>query len=280
MMPLSAESFEREISWPFVHRERGLFWPPLSFGGYEMRLLGKVAVITGAAQGIGRATALLFAQEGAKVALWDISPQGEAVAEEIRRAGGTAAFFQVDVASRAQVEGAVKAVVEKFGRIDILINNAGITRDAQLLKMTEEEWDQVISVNLKGVFNVTQVVAPIMVAQGYGRIVNAASIVALYGNFGQTNYVASKAGVIGMTKVWARELGRKGITVNAVAPGFIETEMVKKIPEKVREMVLSRIPLGRLGSPQDVAYAYLFLASDEAAYVNGAVLCVDGGLVW
>jgi len=257
-----------------------LFWPPPSFGGYEMRLLGKVAVITGAAQGIGRATALLFAQEGAKVALWDISPQGEAVAEEIRHTGGTAAFFQVNVASRAQVEGAVKAVVEKFGRIDILINNAGITRDAQLLKMTEEEWDQVISVNLKGVFNVTQVVAPIMVAQGYGRIVNAASIVGLYGNFGQTNYVASKAGVIGMTKVWARELGRKGITVNAVAPGFIETEMVKKIPEKVREMVLSRIPLGRLGSPQDVAYAYLFLASDEAAYVNGAVLCVDGGLVW
>ncbi len=245
-----------------------------------MRLLGKVAVITGGAQGIGRATALLFAQEGAKVALWDISPRGEAVVEDIRRAGGTAEFFQVDVTDRPQVEGAVKAVLEKFGRIDILINNAGITRDAQLLKMTEQEWDQVIAVNLKGVFNVTQAVASVMVAQGYGRIVNAASIVALYGNFGQTNYVASKAGVIGMTKVWARELGRKGITVNAVAPGFIETEMVKGIPEKVRDMVLSRIPLGRLGSPQDVAYAYLFLASDEASYVNGAVLSVDGGLVW
>lgn len=245
-----------------------------------MRLAGKVALITGAAQGIGRETAILFAQEGAKLALCDISPQGESVAEEIRRTGGVAEFFQADVADRQQVEEMVRAVHEKFGRIDILINNAGITRDAQLVKMTEEEWDQVIAVNLKGVFNVTQAVAPIMIAQGYGRIVNAASIVALYGNFGQTNYVASKAGVIGMTKVWARELGRKGITVNAVAPGFIETEMVKKIPDKVKEMVLSRVPLGRFGSPRDVAYAYLFFASDEAGYVNGAVLSVDGGLVW
>jgi len=244
-----------------------------------MRLQGKVAIITGAARGIGRETALLFAAEGAKVVICDLLDEGEEVAEEIRSRGGEAIFYKLDVTDREAVKRMVDAVVERYGRIDILVNNAGITRDAQFLKMTEEDWDKVIAVNLKGVFNVTQAVAPVMVAQGKGKVVNAASVVALYGNFGQTNYVASKAGVIGMTKVWARELGRKGINVNAVAPGFIQTEMTARVPEKVLQMVRERTPLGRLGTPRDVAYAYLFLASDESDYVNGAVLSVDGGLV-
>ncbi len=244
-----------------------------------MRLQGKVAIITGAARGIGRETALLFAAEGAKVVICDLLDEGEEVAEEIRSRGGEAIFYRLDVTDREAVKRMVDAVVERYGRIDILVNNAGITRDAQFLKMTEGDWDKVIAVNLKGVFNVTQAVAPVMVAQGKGKIVNAASVVALYGNFGQTNYVASKAGVIGMTKVWARELGRKGINVNAVAPGFIQTEMTAKVPERVLQMMRERTPLGRLGTPRDVAYAYLFLASDESDYVNGAVLSVDGGLV-
>jgi len=244
-----------------------------------MRLQGKVAIITGAARGIGRETALLFAAEGAKVVICDLLEEGEKVAEEIRSRGGEAIFHKLDVTDRQAVKRMVDTVVERYGRIDILINNAGITRDAQFLKMTEEDWDKVIAVNLKGVFNVTQAVAPVMVEQGKGKIVNAASVVALYGNFGQTNYVASKAGVIGMTKVWARELGRKGVNVNAVAPGFIQTEMTARVPEKVLQMMCERTPLGRLGTPRDVAYAYLFLASDESDYVNGAVLSVDGGLV-
>jgi 3-oxoacyl-[acyl-carrier protein] reductase len=247
--------------------------------GDEMRLQGKVAIITGAARGIGRETALLFAAEGAKVVICDLLAEGEEVAEEIRSRGGEAIFYKLDVTDRESVKRMVNTVTERYGRIDILVNNAGITRDAQFLKMTEGDWDKVIAVNLKGVFNVTQAVAPVMVAQGKGKIVNAASVVALYGNFGQTNYVASKAGVIGMTKVWARELGRKGINVNAVAPGFIQTEMTAKVPERVLQMMRERTPLGRLGTPRDVAYAYLFLASDESDYVNGAVLSVDGGLV-
>jgi len=186
------------------------------------------------------------------------------------------------------VEAAVAAVVEKFGRIDILINNAGILRDAQLLKvkdgqvvgqMSEADFDAVIAINLKGVFNCTQAVAPVMIRQGYGRIVSASSVVGLYGNFGQTNYVAAKAGVIGMTKVWARELGRRGLTVNVVAPGFIETEMTRSMPEKVLAAMIEHTPVGRMGQPADVANAYLFLASDEAAFINGHVLSVDGGLV-
>jgi len=171
------------------------------------------------------------------------------------------------------------AIRRDFGRVDILVNNAGITLDATLLKMTEEQWDRVIAVNLKGVFNCTRAFAPLMVEQGYGRVINVSSVVALYGNFGQTNYVAAKAGVIGMTRVWARELGRKGVTVNAVAPGFIETEMTRNLPEKVLEQIIQRTPLGRMGKPAEVAAAVLFLASDEASYVNGAVLSVDGGMV-
>lgn len=246
----------------------------------EGRLAGKVAIITGAARGIGKATARLFAREGARVAVTDIDAErGKRTATEIREEGGEAIFVPVDVADPASVEAMVRRVLDAYGRIDILVNNAGVLRDRTLLKMSDEEFDFVINVNLKGVFNCTRAVAPIMAEQGNGVILNASSVVALYGNFGQTNYVASKAAVIGMTKVWARELGPKGIRVNAVAPGFIRTEMTAHLPEKVVQMVLERTPLRTWGEPEDVAYAYLFLASDEARFINGAVLSVDGGVV-
>ena len=245
-----------------------------------MRLKDKVAIITGAGQGIGRAAALRFAEEGAKVAVADIQQgQAEAVAREIVAPGGEAIPIFVDVADRSSVDAMVQRVLDEWGQIDILINNAGILRDARLVKMTEADFDAVISVNLKGVFNCTQAVAPHMIERGTGRIINTSSVVGLYGNFGQTNYVAAKAGVIGMTKVWARELGRKGITVNAVAPGFIATEMIRSIPEKIAQAMIEKIPLGRMGQPEDIANAYLWLASDEASYVNGAVISVDGGVV-
>ena len=255
----------------------------------SIQLTKRVAVITGGANGIGRATALLFAEAGAAVAIWDMAePAGQTLATEIAERGGSAAFYRVNVASSAEVEAAVAAVVSRFGRIDILINNAGITRDSQLIKikdgevigkMGEAEFDAVLNVNLKGVFTCTQAVAPVMVRQGYGRIVSAASVVALYGNFGQTNYVATKAAVIGMTKVWARELGKRGITANAVAPGFIATDMTRGMPDKVLAAMVERTPVARMGEPRDIANAYLFLASEEASFVNGAVLSVDGGLV-
>ena len=254
-----------------------------------IELKNRVAIITGGANGLGRETALAFARAGAGVAVWDVAEEaGQAVAAEIESGGGRAAFCKVNVAAPAEVEAAVAQVVDRFGKIDILINNAGILRDAQLIKvkdgqivgrLSEADFDAVIAVNLKGVFNCTQAVAPIMIGQGYGRIVSASSVVGLYGNFGQTNYVATKAGVIGMTKVWARELGRRGITCNVVAPGFIATEMVKRMPEKVLAGMVERTPVGRIGEPKDIAYAYLFLASDEAGFINGAVLSVDGGVV-
>ena len=194
--------------------------------------------------------------------------------------GVKAVFYKVNTADATMVQEAITAVMKDFGKIDILINNAGILRDATLLKMTEEQFDSVLDVNLKGVFNCTKAVAPFMIERGYGRIVQASSVVALYGNFGQTNYVASKAGIIGMTKVWARELGRKGITVNAVAPGFIATEMIENIPENVMNSMRDKVPANRLGSVEEVANVYLFLASDEASFVNGAVISVDGGAVF
>lgn len=245
-----------------------------------MRLKDKVAIVTGAGRGIGLVTAQTFAREGAKVALCDLDlPEVQAAAEEIRKSGGQAVAFQANTAKSPSVQELLSKVMAEYGRVDILVNNAGIIRDKQLLKMEEAEFDSVIEVNLKGVYLCTRHVAEVMAANGGGVILNASSVVALYGNFGQTNYVASKAGVIGMTKVWARELGRKGIRVNAVAPGFIETRMTEGIPDKVMEKLVEKVPLGRMGKPQDIANAYLWLASDESSYVTGHVLSVDGGAV-
>ncbi len=244
-----------------------------------MRLKDKVAIVTGGARGIGRETCLLFAREGAKVVVADFDLEaGQALAEEIGSRGGEAFFYQVDVRDPEGTRDMAKQAVDKFGRIDILINNAGITRDGFLSKISKENWDQVVAVNLTGVFNCTQAAVNYMLEQGYGRIITASSVVGVYGNMGQTNYAATKAGVIGMTKSWAKELGPKGITVNAVAPGFIMTDMTAKVPEKVLNMMADKTPLGRVGQPRDVALAYLFLASDEASFINGVVLSVDGGL--
>ncbi len=198
---------------------------------------------------------------------------------QLKHKGHDVRYQQVNVADMASVKTAVQALVKETGRIDVLVNNAGITRDASLLKMTEEQWQQVIDVNLGGVFHCTQAVAPVMVEQKSGCIINTSSVVGLYGNYGQTNYVATKSGVIGMTKVWARELGRKGIRVNAVAPGFIATDMVDTIPENIIEQIVGKTPLARMGNPEDIANAYVFLASDLAAFISGTVLSVDGGLV-
>lgn len=244
------------------------------------RLENKVAIITGAAKGIGKATAEKFLQEGAKVVIWDVDVSaGKATTETFQGQGHDCLFMQVNTSRLEEVQEATTKVMDQYQKIDILLNNAGITRDASLKKMTPEQWQQVIDVNLTGVFNCTKAVSPHMVEQGYGRILNASSVVGVYGNFGQTNYVASKAGVIGMTKTWARELGRKGITVNAVAPGFIQTEMIGTVPEKVIDMMLSRTPMSRLGTVEDIANAYLFLASDEASFITGVTLNVDGGLI-
>jgi 3-oxoacyl-[acyl-carrier protein] reductase len=251
-----------------------------------MRLENKVTLITGGAAGIGKATAERFLEEGAKVIIYDVDKDaGEKTVGEL---GEEIVFYDVDVADRSAVQNLVEGVAEKFGHIDVLVNNAGILRDNQLVRvkdgllikqMPEEDFDQVIAVNLKGVFNCTQAIAPYMIEQGSGVILNATSIVGLDGNFGQTNYVAAKAGVIGMTKVWARELGRYNIRVNAVAPGFTLTEMVKQMPEKILEGMVAHTPLRRMGDPRDIANAYLFLASDEATFISGVTLRVDGGIV-
>ena len=251
-----------------------------------MRLKDKVCLITGGAAGIGKATAQRFAEEGAIVVICDVNREaGEALVNEL---GEPACFYAVNVADRAEVQVWVEDVVNRFGRVDVLINNAGITRDALFVKvkdgelvkqMEESAFDQVIDINLKGVFNCAQAVTPFMIRQGGGVILNASSVVGLYGNVGQTNYVATKAGVIGMTRVWARELGRFNIRVNAVAPGFIATEMVQKMPEEILAGMKAKTPLGRLGDPRDIANAYLWLASDEASFVHGATISVDGGIV-
>jgi 3-oxoacyl-[acyl-carrier protein] reductase len=255
----------------------------------ETGLKGKVVIVTGAATGIGRSTALRFAREGARVAAWDVNADGAlALLADLTGAGGEALFREVDVSDRASVEEAADEVIACWGAIHVLINNAGILRDGMLVKckegvppvlMSDEQFDAVIAVNLKGVFVCTRAVAPFMISGGGGVILNASSVVGLYGNFGQTNYVAAKSGVIGMTKVWARELGRHGIRVNAVAPGIIATGMIQQMPEKVLDRMRAGTPLGRLGQPEDIANAYLWLASDAAAFVTGTVLSVDGGVV-
>jgi 3-oxoacyl-[acyl-carrier protein] reductase len=251
-----------------------------------MRLKDRVTLITGGAAGIGKATAERFAEEGAQVVICDVNET--AGQEAVKSLGPAASFYKVNVADRQEAQRWIDDVVAKYGRVDVLVNNAGILRDNQLVRMKDSElvkqmpeadFDLVLSINLKGVFNCAQAVAPVMIRQGGGVILNATSIVGLDGNFGQTNYVASKAGVIGMTKVWARELGRYNIRVNAVAPGFIATEMVAAMPEKILDGMKARTPLGRLGDPRDIANAYLFLASDEASFITGDVLRVDGGIV-
>jgi 3-oxoacyl-[acyl-carrier protein] reductase len=243
-----------------------------------MRLAGKVSIITGAGRGIGHATAIKFAREGARVVVCDVDQSAidETVAE-IRKGGGESHAFVVDVTKPASIRAMVDGVMQRYGRVDVLVNNAGIVQDAQLVKMTEDQFDRVIDVNLKGTYNCAKAVADIMVAQGSGVILNASSIVGIYGNFGQTNYAASKFGVIGMVKTWARELGRKGVRANAVCPGFVETTILKSIPDRVLEQLKARVPLGRLARPEDIANTYAFLASDEASYIDGAVIEVSGG---
>ena len=245
-----------------------------------MRLLDKVAIITGAGNGIGSAAAKRFAEEGARVVLADFDEQaGKQLEQELREQGYQATFIQVNVAEQDSVQALVDQTLKVYGKIHILVNNAGITRDAMLSKMKVEDFTKVLDVNLTGVFHCTQAVLPHLVEQGYGKIINTSSVSGVYGNVGQTNYAASKAAVIGMTKTWAKELGRKGINVNAVAPGFTNTKMVEKMPEKIIDQMKSVVALQRLAQPVDIANAYLYLASDESSYVHGHVLHVDGGIM-
>ncbi|MEY2689835.1 MAG: 3-oxoacyl-ACP reductase FabG [Pseudomonadota bacterium] len=243
------------------------------------KLQNKVCIITGAAQGIGLATAIKFAQEGAVVVVCDIKAEAvDAAVAQCLSTGAKAEGHVVDVTSRPQIDAMVAAVKLRHGRIDVLVNNAGITKDARLVKMTEAQFDAVIDVNLRGVFHCSQAVADTMITQGSGVILNASSVVGIYGNFGQTNYAATKFGVIGFTKTWSRELGPKGVRVNAVAPGFIDTPILSTMPEKIVAQMRDEVPMKRLGRPEEIANVYAFLASDEASYVNGAVLEVAGGL--
>ncbi len=245
-----------------------------------MNLAGKVSIVTGGAQGIGKAIARTLAEHGSAVAVVDVNAEQAAqTAEEIRGLGVAALAQRVDVVDHAATATAVKEVIEKLGRVDILVNNAGITRDGLLLRMKPEDFDLVISINLKGTFNYTCAVLPAMLKQRAGRIVNVASVMGLVGNPGQANYSASKAGVIGLTRTTAKEVASRGITVNAVAPGFIETAMTQKLPEAARAEILKRVPLGVVGQPEDVANGVLFLASDAARYITGHVLVIDGGLI-
>jgi 3-oxoacyl-[acyl-carrier protein] reductase len=244
-----------------------------------MRLSGKVAAITGGARGIGHATAVKFAAEGARVAVCDINPDlMRQTLATIRDAGGEAEGHTVDVTNKAQIAAMVASVMDRWGRIDCVVNNAGIVMDAQLKSMTDDQFDKVIDINLKGVYHCTRAVVDIMLAQQSGVILTTSSIVGLYGNFGQTNYAASKFAVIGMTKTWAKELGRKGIRANAVCPGFVATPILKQMPAQVLSDMAKKVPCGRLGLPEEVANVFAFLASDEASYINGAVISVDGGM--
>ncbi|GAB7126627.1 beta-ketoacyl-ACP reductase [Silvimonas sp. JCM 19000] len=244
-----------------------------------MKLKNKVAIITGAASGIGHATARKFVAEGARVVVCDVNRAGvDAVVSELIAQGGDALGFEVDVTNKAQIAAMVAGTQQQFGRVDILVNNAGIVADAQLSKMTEDQFDRVIDINLKGVYNCTRAVVDIMIEQQSGVILNASSVVGLYGNFGQTNYAAAKFGVIGMVKTWARELGKKGIRANAVCPGFVATPILKDMPDKVIQGMEERVPLRRMAQPEEIANVYAFLASDEASYISGAAIEVTGGL--
>jgi 3-oxoacyl-[acyl-carrier protein] reductase len=244
------------------------------------RLHGKVAIVTGGAQGIGLATARKFLDEGAIVALCDLNPAAvDAAVGSLKAAGQTVSGHVVDVTRREQVDAMVCDVQSTHGRVDVLVNNAGITLDARLQKMTDDQFDRVIAVNLKGTYNCAQAVADTMIGQGSGVILNASSVVGLHGNYGQTNYAASKFGVIGFVKTWARELGPRGVRCNAVCPGFIDTPILASMPDKVLAQLTERVPLRRIGQPEEVANLYAFLASDEASYINGAVIEVTGGLV-
>jgi 3-oxoacyl-[acyl-carrier protein] reductase len=244
-----------------------------------MRLKDKVAIITGAGRGIGQATAVKFAREGAKVTVCDLTPEWiDQTIALCQEAGAEAIGCVADVRDMKSLDAMVKTTLDKWGRVDCLVNNAGIVMDAQLKNMSEDQFDKVININLKGVFNCTKAVVQTMLSQESGVILNASSIVGLYGNFGQTNYAASKFGVIGMMKTWARELGRKGIRANAICPGFIATDILKSMPDRVLRALEEKVPMGRLGTPEEIANTFAFLASDEASYINGAVIEVSGGL--
>jgi 3-oxoacyl-[acyl-carrier protein] reductase len=248
-----------------------------------LKLEGKVAIVTGAGRegkGIGRFVALTLAREGADIVIADYVPEAaEAVAEEVRALGRKAVAVHANVADPADAEAIVQKALDEFGKADILVNNAGITRDALILRMSEQEWDQVIDTNLKGTFNCTKAVARPMLKQRSGKIVNVSSVMGIIGNVGQANYSASKAGIIGLTKTTARELGSRGINVNAIAPGFIQTAMTDDLSESVRENIAAHIPLSRLGTPEDVAKLVLFLCTDDSDYITGQVINVDGGMV-
>lgn len=243
-----------------------------------MRLEGKVAIVTGSARGLGKAIVKRLAKEGAKVVVTDINEDGcIEVLREIEVAGGKGLAVKCNVTSRDEVKNLAKATLDKFGRIDILVNNAGITRDASLKKMTDEQWDAVININLKAVFICTQEISKYMVEKKTGRVISMSSLTGVAGNFGQTNYAASKSGIIGMTKTWAQELGKKNVTANVIAPGFMNTEMTKTIPENIVKQLLANIPVGRMGEPEEIAAAVVYLASDEAGFVNGVTLNINGG---
>ena len=244
-----------------------------------MKLKGKVALVTGSAQGIGKSIATSLAKEGADIIVSDINLElAEKTAGEISSLGVKAKALRMDVADSRDVEEKVKDAISQFGKIDILVNNAGITKDALLVRMKEEDFDSVIKVNLKGTYNLVRAISPLMMKARSGKIVNIASVVGQMGNVGQANYAASKAGIIGLTKTAAKELAGRGVNVNAVAPGFIDTEMTKRLPEEVKTKLKEAIPLGRLGTPEDVASAVLFLASDDSNYITGQVINVNGGM--
>ena len=245
-----------------------------------MRLKDKTALVTGGARGIGREIALCLAREGANVVIWDVNPESaKSTAKDIEALGVKADYAQADVTKFNQVEESINKILDNFQKLDILVNNAGITKDNLLLRMSEADWDAVINVNLKGTFNCTKAAAKVMLKQKSGKIINIASIIGIIGNFGQANYAASKAGIIALTKTTAKELASRGICVNAVAPGFIQTEMTAKLPADIQQKLLAQIPLSRLGKPEDVANLCLFLASSESDYITGQTIIIDGGMV-